>query len=124
MPRGHRDPAFEEFTEQMSRQMIPEWYDKDSGRESMRELGTSKRAAQSVWRHLGIFLGEVTSKQNFDRQVVAGSKHLLNENHQGNKVLRPKSQMGTSLSLQETETILLGLHRTEGSIRGMDESVS
>lgn len=39
-PRGHRGPAFEEFTEQMSEQMIAERYDEDSGRESMRELGT------------------------------------------------------------------------------------
>lgn len=51
--------------------MIPELCDIASGRESMRELGTPKRTFQSVWRHLGIFLGEVTSKQNSDRQVVA-----------------------------------------------------
>lgn len=45
---GHRDPAFEEFTEQMNEQMMPELCDKDSGRDSIRALGAPKRAAESV----------------------------------------------------------------------------
>lgn len=58
----------------MSEQIRLELGDKDSGRESTKEMGAPKRAAQSAWRHLGIFLAEVTSNQNSDRQVVAGQR--------------------------------------------------
>lgn len=67
-PWGHRDPAFEEFANQMSEQMMPalcgdedsgdlELCDGISGRDSTRGLGVPKRAVQSAWRSPRMLLG-------------------------------------------------------------------